>query len=214
MKPMKGKVIQYFLSAILTLLLFSYATWGDFSWVTLTGPITLEPNFENMEGPSYIASPALQAIILRLFFLLVCFFFCMIPNLAGGLRKHARYLSGLFAVVYVFFSYILGTLTFFATNIPGASTLRTISIICIGILLCGFYDAAQKSFKVPALLTKATFIFPSLCLFLIVGILNSVFFHGISWFFSERLDFVLLRLGTLLTALTGALAFYARKRGF
>ena len=213
MKHIKNKLLQFIISVALTFLIFCYASWGDFAWVTLTGPIALEPNLENMEGPSYIVSPALQAIITRLLFLVMCGFFCMIPDLAGGLRNHARYLLGLVAVVYVCFSYILGTLTFFTANAPGTTTLRIASMACIGILLGIFYDPEQKNFKIPGILTKQSFLVPLLCLFFVMCLVSSMIVQGSSWLFNEHLYFVLLRMGVFLTAFTGALAFHARKCG-
>mgnify|MGYP003623227853 FL=1 len=208
---MKHKATQYILGTVLTLLLFSFATWGDFSWVTLTGPITLEPDLGNTERAGYIASPALQAVIIRLFFLLVCFFFCMIPNLVGALRQHARYLLALAAAVYAFFSYLLGTFVFFASNAPGASTLRIVVVDFFFILLVIGYDTSHQKFKSPSFLLKSSLLIPLVSLAIAVSIIVSVIFQGPVWLFNEQIYFVLLRMGIFLTALTGALAFHSWK---
>jgi hypothetical protein len=209
---MKDRIIQYIFCFALTLLLFCYASWGDFSWVTLTGPIVLEANVENMEGPSYIASPALQAIIVRFLFLIVCYFFCMIPNLIKELRKHAHHVLALLAAVYVLLSYTLGAWTFFATKLPGASTLRIASIISLVLLLAACYDTAHKNFRL-GLLLQASFTGPLICLFSIICLANVMILQESSWLLNEQLHFVLLRIGVFTTALTGALAFHAYKRG-
>ena len=208
-----SKAVQYGLGLALTLLVFCYASWGDFSWLTLTGPITLEPDFNNMDAPGYVASPALQAVIIRLLFLLTCSFFCMIPNLAAGLRRHARRLAGLLAMVYLFFSYLLGNAVFFAGNAPGTSTLRITSLVCAGIFLCVCYDTENKNFNFLGLLSRSGFTGLLFCFFILVFTLSSLIFQGLSWFFNERPLFVLLRAGVFLTALTGALACLSWKQG-
>ena len=210
---MQKKLLQYALGFTLTLLIFCYATKGDFSWVTLTGPLLLEPNLTNLEGPSYIASPALQAVITRFLFLVICGFFCMIPNLANGLRTHAFSLLALLAAVYLFFSYILGTLTFFMANTPGTTALRIASIICIGLLLIICNDPVQKKFKIPVILTKTSFILPLFCTVITLCLVNGIVLQGFSWLFNEHLHFALLRMGVLLTALAGALTLHAWKHG-
>ena len=210
---MASKIIQCMLGFFLTVLLFSYATWGNFSWVTLTGPLALEPDLNTLEGPGYIASPALQAVIIRLFFLLACFFFCMIPNLARGLRQHARYLLGHAAAVYFFFSYLLGSFTFFASNAPGASTLRITTIIFFFILLVIGYDASRGKFRPPGLLLEPNFIIPLASLAITVCLAVSLIFDGPLWLLKNHMHFVLLRMGVILTVLTGALAFHLWRRG-
>ena len=210
---MKETISRYSLSLALTALLFCYGTWGDFSWVTLTGPISLEPNLENLEGPSYSVSPALQAIITRLLFLLTCFFFAMIPNLAGGLRRHAGHLAGSFVAVYLTFAYLLGSLTFLEPHQPGATTLRIASILGSGVILSITYDTARKKFKIPGPLLKPSFLAPLLCLFIAVCLANTMILHEFSWLFDAQPRCFVLRLGTLLTALTGASALHAWKHG-
>ncbi len=205
------KAAQYVLGFSLAVLIFSFVTWGDFSWVTLTGPITLEPDLGDREAAGYIASPALQAVIARLFFLLVCFFFCMMPNLAGGLRQHARYLMGLAAAVYLLFSYLLGTLTFFASNAPGTSTLRIAVLVVFFILLVIGYGTSRQKFKSPGILLKPSFLVPLVSLVIGVSVIISVILQGHSWLSNENIHFVLLRISILLTALTGASAFHSWK---
>ena len=209
---MKDRIIQYISCFALTLLLFCYASWGDFSWITLTGPIAMEANVENTDGPSYIASPALHAIIIRFLFLTVFYFFCMIPNLIRGLHEHAHRVFALLAAVYVFFSYILGTWTFISTKFPGASTLRIASILCSAILLTVCYDTAHKNFRLGILL-KPSFTGPLICLFSILFLVNAMILQEISWLLNEQPSFVLLRIGVFSTALTGALAVHTYKRG-
>jgi len=211
--PMKDHILRYGLSLVLTILLFCYGTWGDFSWVTLTGPISLEPNLENPEGPGYGASPALQAVITRLFFVLTCFFFSMIPNLAGGLRRHAGHLAGVCATVWLTSSYLLGSLTFFEPGRPGASTLRTASVLAVVVILSATYDHERKTFTIPGPILKPSFLAPLLCLFLAVCLANAVILQDVSRLFHAQPLFVILRLGTLVTALTGAAAFHAWKHG-
>ena len=210
---MRDKALQYGLGVALTLLLFSLATWGDFSWVTLTGPITLEPDLGDREAAGYIASPALQAVIVRLFFLLVCFFFCMIPNLAGGLRRHAHYLLALAAAVYVSFSYLLGTFTFYASNAPGASTLRIATLIVFFVLLVIGYDTSRQKFKSPGFILKPSFLVPLVSLAVAISAIVSIILQGSLWIFNEQIHFALLRLSIFLSALSGALAFYSWRRG-
>ena len=210
---LQDKIIQYGFALALTLLLFCYARWGDFSWLTLTGPVTLEANVENMEEASYIASPALQAVFIRFFFLIVFCFFCMIPNLVKGLRQHAYYLACLPGVVYVFFSYLLGAWTFFLPHRLGSSQLRMASIICITILLIVCYDTENRKFTLPGLLLQPSFTGPLICIFSALCLVNAMILQKISWLLNEHLYFVLLRIGVFLTALTGALAFHAWKRG-
>ncbi|MDR2694797.1 MAG: hypothetical protein LBC79_00250 [Deltaproteobacteria bacterium] len=211
--PEGPDAIRCILGCALTILLFSYVSWGDFSWVTLTGPISLEPNTENMEGPGYVASPALAAVIVRLLFLLVCVFFCMIPNLAAGLQRHARFLLGLLALVYLVFSYLLGTLTFFDADDPGTVTLRIASVLSACILLGICYDAGHKNFKIPAPLAAPSFLAPLLCLFFAACLLHALIMGNVAWLFDPHPHFVLLRTGVFMTALTGALAFHAWRRG-
>lgn len=71
---MKDKAIQCGSGFTLALLLFAFVSWGDFSWVTLTGPITLEPDLGDRDTVGYVASPALQAVIIRILFILACVF--------------------------------------------------------------------------------------------------------------------------------------------
>ncbi len=215
---MKDKILQYGTGISLTLLLFCYAGWGDFSWLTLTGPLALEPRLETLEGPGYTASPALQALIIRLFFLTICCFFCMIPRLARGLRRHAPFLLGLLAAVYALFAYLLGTGSFFTATAPGSASIRILSLICGAalLLIChvpGSYadsDAGQKNFQLPSLLTKRNFLAPLFCLFAALCLLHGLIFQGCSWLLNSRPSFILLRVGIVLSALTGALAFHAK----
>lgn len=209
---MKDKALRYGLGFVLTLLLFAFASWGDFSWVTLTGPISLEPDLDAREAAGYIASPALRAAIIRLLFLLVWIFCCLIPNLAGGLRRHARYWLPLAAGVYVFFSYLLGSFTFCASRAPGASTPRIAALGLFFILLVSGYDASRRTFKFPGFLPQAGFLVPLAVLAVAVGLAVSIIFQGPAWLFNGHIHFALLRLGVFLSALTGALAFYACKR--
>ena len=201
------------MSFVLAALLFCYGAWGDFSWVTLTGPISLEPKLENLEGPSYSASPALQAVILRLLFLLTCFFFSRVPNLSGGLRQHAGYLAGVLATVCLTFSYLLGALAFGEPNQPGAATLRIASIMVYTVILSSTYDTARKRFTIPGPLLKPSFLAPLLGLFLAVNLGVSMMLQDFSWLFHAQPHFVVIRLGTLLTSLAGASAFHAWKQG-
>lgn len=195
----------------MTLVTFSFASWGDFSWVTLSGPITLEADLGERETAGYIASPALQAIIVRLLFLLSCFFFYKIPNLAKGLRQHARYFLGLGAVVYLHCAYFLGSFTFFASHAPGMSKLRIAVLIAFLVLLVIGYDPARQKFKVPGVLLRSSFLVPLTILAAAVSAIVTIILQIPSWLFEEHMPFVLLRIGIFLTALTGALAFYLRR---
>ena len=210
---MNNRIIRYSLAVALTFLLSAFATWGDFSWVTLVGPLTLEPDLSNMEAPGYIASPALKAVISRLFFLLVCFFFCMIPNLAAGLRQHARHLLDLAASLYVFFSWLSGSLTLFASDAPGIATMRIAALVLYFIVLAVGYDPVSKQFRIPVLLFMPGFSIPLAAVAVAVSLLVSLLFDGTSWLFNGQTYFVLLRLAILLTALAGAAAVHSRRRG-
>lgn len=205
----RRNALRYALGFVLTVLVFCYAGRGDFSWLTLTGPISLEPSFSAMEGPGYVASPALQAIIVRLLFLVLWYFFCMVPDLAGGLERHRRHLSGALAAVYLLFSYLSGDFSFFLESGSGATTVRIASLVFFGLLLCGLYDADKKSFGSPALLSKPRFIIPFVCLFIATAIVNSLIFQEFGWLSDGRPSFVMLRMAVLATALSGALAFHS-----
>lgn len=205
---MSCKIVQFVLGATLTLVMFSFVSWGDFSWVTLTGPITLEADLGEREAAGYIASPALQAVIVRLLFLLACLFFCMIPNLARGLRQHARYLLGLAVTVYLHCSYFMGSFTVFASHAPEMSKLRIAMLVAFFILLVIGYDASRQKFKVPEMLLRPDFLVPLTILATAVSGLVTGIFQGPSWLFEEHIYYVLLRIGLFLTALTGAIAFY------
>ena len=137
----------------------------------------------------------------------------MIPNLAGGLRQHARYLLGLIVAVYVLFSYLLGSFTFIASNAPGASTLRITTLIFFFIPLVISYDTSRQKFKSPGFLLKPSFLLPLASLVIAVCLIVSIILHGPFWLLDDHIYFVLLRMGVFLTVLTGALAFHARKQG-
>ena len=208
---MSYKIVQFVLGVTLTLVMFSYASWGDFSWVTLTGPITLEADLGERETAGYIASPALQAIIIRLLFLLSCFFFYMIPNLARGLRQHARYFLGLATVVYLHCTYFLGSFTFFASHAPETSKLRIAVLLVFFMLLVIGYDTTRQKFKVPGVLLRSGFLVPLAILATAVSAIATVILQSPSWLFEEHMHYVLLRIGIFLTALTGGLAFYLQR---
>lgn len=205
-------LFQCILAFIFTTLIFCYATGGDFSWVTLTGPLTLEPNFTALEGHGYVASPALQAVIVRLFFLVLCCFFCMIPNFAGGLRKFWPCLSAVFVSVYSIFSYCSGNFIFFLETSPGASTVRILSLICAGLFILFCYDAGKGGFKFPAPLSEPGFLLSLAGFFFIICVINSLLFQKLSWLGKAHPYFVLLRVGVLATAVTAALAFTSWKK--
>ena len=205
--PMNCKAVQLVLGFMLTLLMFSFTSWGDFSWVTLTGPISLEADLGERETAGYVASPALQAIITRLLFLLSCFFFYKIPNLAWGLRQHARYFLGLAAVVYLHCSYFLGSFTFCASPSPETSKLRIAMLLVFFVLLVICYDTPRQTFKAPSRLLPSGFLISSAGLAIAVSVIVTFIFQSPLWLLEEDIHFVLLRITIFLTTLTGALAF-------
>lgn len=210
---MNRKGLHAALGLVLAFLVFCYVCGGDFSWLTLTGPLTLEPSFETMEGPGYAASPALRAIILSLLFPLLWFFFSMIPNLAAGLRRHWRYAGGVLVAGYLLFAYLSGSPGLLLDNGPGAATFRLLSLVCAGIFLCVSFHPAHTSFTLPAALSSLRFIVALLCFFAALCLAITAIFAAPSWLFNGLPLFLLLRISVLASALTAAAAVHSWKKG-
>lgn len=201
------RLLHYALAVGLAAGIFAYVSLGDFSWVLRTGALTLEPNLEALDGPGFIASPALQAIILRLLFLVLCLFFCCIPNLPQGLFWHLPGLLLRALLVGSAFSYFAGGIGWIYDAGAGGSAVRICSLIMYAGLVCCGFDTKAGRFVLPPWAASPAFPAVFCSFFLLICAVISCIFANLSWLQAETLPFFTLRFGVVASAFTGALAF-------
>lgn len=133
-------VTRCLMGAGLAAAVFAYATWGDFSWLRLSGPWGVTPDLAAEEA-RYTATPAVRhCMAYGVFFLLSAFFAC-IPRLSVGLWRNAPYLA------CTALATLLGTLA--VCGSPEAladgqsADVRIAGLVGAGLFLCASHDTRR-----------------------------------------------------------------------
>ena len=195
---------RYLAGAAAAIAIFAYVGLGDFDWVTLTGPLEIEPKLSGRDTAGFIVSPALHAWILRGMFLLLWAFFSQIPSLCKGVARHLPLLLYTAACIYGVFAFIAGDFFWAAYRHELGPAIRIVSVLAFAVLVCAMYDADGKTFLRPKRLTSPVFLTALLVLLVLCGLCASLAFSDTSWINEEGPIPAFVRLGMLCAAFVGA----------
>ena len=184
------------LSFLITLSIFTYATWGDFTWLTLSGPLAVFPDLEAEEA-RFVTTPAGRSLIAYFVFALTFFFFFSIKNLLFFLNKHKFFLI-----------YVSGAVLFLTIALAGniedvyyqPTSIRIALLLCSAVLLISCYDLEKHRFFLPKVLENKKTYFRFLTLLFILTCLIEYFIPDLHILKSSEIEATCLRFAVLVSA--------------
>ncbi|MBQ7606546.1 MAG: hypothetical protein IJU76_00970 [Desulfovibrionaceae bacterium] len=199
--------LRFSFTFFLTLFIFAYATWGDFSWLILEGPIGFFPDLDAEEEMRFVTTPAVRNCITYFLFILTNFFFLSINNLISKIFSSISYIVGVLSVTFSTFLFFSGGLEGFTYQ---STSFRIASLIVAAILLVLLYSPSKKAFILPEILRNYRFYISFFSVLFVLYFIAYIQTGGFQWLSDTSIFFVFLRFILLLFTLLLTL-FLCRK---